>query len=439
MSIPLDRLYYYIESVSHEVYENNVLIYRFYPHGSKKLTDLMPLQNIDWIKKMTQLPMICHDQEPLEYSLYSEQDLWKAFQHRNYTKIYSEEQLPGFQNFISSMHLRSALLLPFNCYDKILLCHSEQNSSNLSLYENNGFIGVYWWSHAIIASDWFRYAQHDSKLRPNFDKINKDFLVYNRAWTGTREYRLLFAELVANQNLISSCNMKFSPVDNEIHYHDFVFKNKNLSISRTDLEKIYPTNYSTACASADYDANDYETAGIEIVLETLFDDQRHHLTEKSLRPIACGRPFMLVATPGSLAYLRNYGFETFHGLIDESYDNIQDPQQRLCAIVQEMHRIRCLDSQSKLSLWKNLYEISARNQQRFFSTQWQNSIVDEYLINFKTAVDLAEKQVTGHYWKKLNDLGKNNQSFIEFNNADNDHRTMQQREQVLQWLQQHNQ
>jgi hypothetical protein len=69
------------------------------------------------------------------------------------------------------------------------------------------------------------------------------------------------------------------------------------------------------------------------VLETLFDDHRWHLTEKSLRPIACGKPFVLMATPGSLQYLRQYGFKTFDGLIDETYDSIQNPKQRLQAVL----------------------------------------------------------------------------------------------------------
>jgi hypothetical protein len=50
------------------------------------------------------------------------------------------------------------------------------------------------------------------------------------------------------------------------------------------------------------------------------------LTEKALRPIACGQPFILAATPGSLQYLRSYGFKTFSGYIDETYDTIQEMQ-----------------------------------------------------------------------------------------------------------------
>ena len=75
------------------------------------------------------------------------------------------------------------------------------------------------------------------------------------------------------------------------------------------------------------------------MLETLFDDTRLHLTEKSLRPIACGRPFILATAPGSLAYLRSYGFKTFDRYIDETYDTITNSFERLEAIKLEITRL----------------------------------------------------------------------------------------------------
>ena len=113
------------------------------------------------------------------------------------------------------MHLRSAVDIPINIYDKILLCHSEKNSQELTKYERNGFVGVYWWSHAVIARDWYRYAKQDSKLKSVPNEIEFDFLVYNRAWTGSREYRVKFSELVAQQDLHKSSLMKFNPNDGD--------------------------------------------------------------------------------------------------------------------------------------------------------------------------------------------------------------------------------
>ena len=146
---------------------------------------------------MTSPYMICHDQEPLDFKYYTADD-------------FEQFIVNGDQKFVKSVQdlLRSADLhfrivdakMAFNCYDYVLLCHSEKHSDNLELYENAGFIGVYWWAHAVIARDWFRYAEHDPKLAPNIDNITHDFLVYNRAWSGTREYRLTFAEMLANAN-----------------------------------------------------------------------------------------------------------------------------------------------------------------------------------------------------------------------------------------------
>ena len=53
-----------------------------------------------------------------------------------------------------------------NLYDKIILVHSELHSEAVSWFEQNGAVAVYWWSHAMIALDWFRYARLDPMLNP---------------------------------------------------------------------------------------------------------------------------------------------------------------------------------------------------------------------------------------------------------------------------------
>jgi hypothetical protein len=74
---------------------------------------------------------------------------------------------------------------------------------------------VYYWSHGVIARDWFRYAQYVSQEK----KINTTFLIYNRAWSGTREYRLRFAELLIHLNLQEHCKTSVNPVEPELGLH----------------------------------------------------------------------------------------------------------------------------------------------------------------------------------------------------------------------------
>jgi hypothetical protein len=88
-----------------------------------------------------------------------------------------------------------------------------------------------------------------------------------------------------------------------------------------------------------------------------------------------------MATHGSLQYLRDYGFRTFSGLINETYDTIINPRQRLDAVAQEMSRISALSKSNKYILWQQLDEIARFNQQLFFSSDWQHIIRQEYLTN----------------------------------------------------------
>lgn len=400
MSVPLDRLYNHLDGLCN----HDIVIYRFFPHGSKKLTDLLPLQDVDkngWRYRIKNPGAICHDQEPLVFDQYSQTDMLEFFLSHSPNMIETPKSIARIHALIKDQHLRSVTGTRHSVYDKTLLIHSEQNSPNLVKYENVGFVGVYWWAHAAIAIDWYRYAQYDISLIPKFDSTQKDFLIYNRAWTGTREYRLKFTELLVEADLQEHCITTFSTESEGKNYQEFCPKNPAFKIQRHNLQDYFNPCTVDATASADYDNQDYQRSAIEVVLETLFDDTRWHLTEKSLRPIACGRPFMLAATPGSLQYLRNYGFKTFNGLIDESYDNIVDPVQRLEVICMEMKRLSLLDSNQKQNLMEKLYSIAKHNQQLFFSKSWQESIFEEFTDNFELGMDKLSQFKTGKYWRKF--------------------------------------
>jgi hypothetical protein len=400
MSVPLDRLYHYLDDLNNR----DIIIYRFFPHGSKKLDDLQqlhPYTNINRCDFNFVPVMICHDQEPLNFDLYLSTPIENIPINPIIKELIPDWPLhPVVKKFAESMsRLRASLTSPFNVYDKTLLCHSEKNSHELEKVSNE-FIGVYYWSHALIARDWFRYAKIDPNLKARSD-YSYDFLIHNRAWSGTREYRLKFNELLVNAGLHTSSLTRFSPID-VIHYTNHVFENSTLQITVSDLEMHLPPNTADSCASADYVNIDYAQCGIEVVLETLFDDRRHHLTEKTLRPIACGKPFILAATTGSLTYLRDYGFETYSGLIDETYDTIADPAERLQAIIAEMQRIHMLPQNEKIKLWQQLDSIAQRNKALFFSDQWQQQIVDEYVVNRDQALAENKKFKQGKWRTEIN-------------------------------------
>jgi hypothetical protein len=382
MSIPLDRLYHYIQDVAEQVHGDCILIYRFAPHGSKKLEDLKLLDQKKYRADYIISPQVfCYDQEPLNYDFYQDSTYVNIYNLRK--KIYQTE--------LTQYHRCNIRILPKNIYDKCLLLHSEQNSADVVKYKQSHFIPVYYWSHAVIALDWFRYAKFvDIKV----NTPQKQFLIYNRAWAGSREYRLKFTELLQKNNLAKDCQTSFNPVDPEdnILYTDHIFKNANFK-SDIDLT-VFPVTSATSTASADFTIEDYAKTKFEVVLETLFDDSRIQLTEKSLRPIACGHPFIIASTPGSLKYLQTYGFKTFNGIIDESYDNERDPIRRLNLIIDEMKKITSWSADEHTINWAKIKEITEYNKKHFFSNVFFNSVVSELRTNLASAFNELENTNT---------------------------------------------
>jgi hypothetical protein len=387
MSVPLDRLYNYLDDLCN----HDALIYRFYPHGSKNPESLLPLHHYTWYKKMTLPVVVCNDQEPLNYDFY-----------KNFSSFLdSIVCLDDYKKFISKLNLRGITTVAQNMFDSTVLVHSEKNSQQLALYEQHQYVGAYWWSHAAIARDWYRYAEVDPLLLTDFQQIQKDFLIYNRAWSGSREYRLTFVNMLINHDLVEHCDIKFNPVCNNVHYTQHQWQNKQLQVFKNNLENFYELNNADSSASADYSSSDYLRSAIEVVLETLFDDQRHHLTEKILRPIATGRPFILASTQGSLLYLKSYGFKSFSPYINEEYDNVADPILRLKMITAEMKRISVLSPNEKINLWTKLYQIADYNKQLFFSNSWHASICDELKTNLNLAVQKCLNGSRLAHWNHL--------------------------------------
>ena len=383
---------------------------------------------VSWLYGHTTPAIIFHDQEPLQFDLYSMDSIANVASERSNQRIHSE-----MLTQLSQMHIRGVTPTPYSGYDLMMLCHSEKNSVEVGKYRAAGFVPVYYWSHALIARDWFRFAEHDPVLEHK--NVQTDFLIYNRAWSGTREYRLKFAELLCVNNLTAYCKTSFSPIDSDMHYQGHQYQNSKFVIT-TVLESYLPLNTHSSAASADYNHDDYASTGIEVVLETLFDDSRNHLTEKLLRPIACGMPFIAVATPGSLAYLRDYGFKTFSPLINEDYDQETDSSKRLDMIIAEMNRIAKLDRADKIVLWEKLYEIADYNKKWFFSSEFHGMIVTEYQHNLNEAIDIMNQNRTGMWYKRLGEIASLHPEIEKYYNKAKPGRTQQDIDDYYKWINQ---
>jgi hypothetical protein len=383
MSIPLDQLYHFIENTAQKTCNDTVVIYRYWPHGSKKIQDLLPHKSYTWNEYIESVQVICHDQEPLDFvGNASNTDHGTESTDSQWYRLREQHGLVP-----NACNLRWKV----NIFDQCVLLHSEKRSSNLDAYQKDDYVPCYYWSHAMIAQDWFRYARHQTIQKAN----EQLFLIYNRSWTGTREYRAKFAEMLTQHSLLDSCRTWFNTVDPDLgtKIADHAFANATWK-PNVDLEKYFSKSQSSSNFSAHIDFDDYANTAIEVVLETLFDDDRLHLTEKTLRPIACGQPFILAATHDSLDYLKSYGFQTFDSVWDESYDQETDPHQRLCKIIQLMKTIQAWHPQQRAEKLAQAQAIAEQNKKHFYSDAFFDQVTNELQHNLKHCIDQVESTNT---------------------------------------------
>jgi hypothetical protein len=202
--------------------------------------------------------------------------------------------------------------------------------------------------------------------------------------------------MLVSAGLPNDCVVSTQHTNNQgVHLKDYQVQDPRFQVDVGAILNSIPDNTASSSASADYDVNDITSTRVSVVLETVVDGSKIHLTEKILRAIACSHPFVLAAGPGSLKYLRGYGFQTFGEFWDESYDEEPDTLLRLEKITNTMKQIQNLSPGD----WQKIQCIAEQNQQHFFSEEFMNQVTGELMKNFNQAVDFCNENCGGNYWR----------------------------------------
>lgn len=266
--------------------------------------------------------------------------------------------LPGIYKLIKLANLN-----PKQCYFITAAMNAEKlheaycNENNISNKIN-----------IKVLNSWERHIQHTSPRREieNHEYVievkEKLFLCFNRIF---RMHRMALLGLLYKENLVKDSYYSYFP---NFTYGGFVEHDinllKNFLVSRLpksadiisqEYQKHYsefplllnnpdakPTNYIS-----EDDLKYYKNSYFSLVTETFFfnetnpgfDECSVFFSEKIFKPIICKHPFILVGRPKSLYYLKKLGYKTFEPFINESYDLIENDEQRLLAIVEEVSRL----------------------------------------------------------------------------------------------------
>jgi len=227
--------------------------------------------------------------------------------------------------------------------DQIDVFCKDNDIDNLLIFHNNVAMknteNYYSFPYLLITTQ--KYMKRDSQYG-KIDLKSKKEKIYNCLNSMEKEHRTIIFDNLKRKGLL---NMGF--------------------VSYIDRGVILPKKIDPMGKSPiGWDCFNYyvtEKSYFSVVTETQheYDNPDYdglHITEKTYKALI-SQPFIIVGQYGHLKKLREYGFETYSELFDESYDLIKNPRKRLNFIVDEIERLCNMDERKlkeiyKFVLWK---------------------------------------------------------------------------------------
>lgn len=342
-------------------------------------------------KTVSPRKILFYDQEPILDKL---SDPYLDYFNIPYTDIAkNRKQYPELYNNILEGNELDDYIAWYTKFVKkpFVLVTSEKSIIQKQMSEKYGFENLYYFYHGFAALDWFRGYQalnHDKEIVREYDK---DFITYNRLIKQDRSYRIYLVSLLKEYDLLDKGFVSFGVTDAISDWRDEVSDPKTRlseqqknSIERnlTDITRLTIDNASVL-GSASADIPREQDAFWHVVTETVFYHSKMHLTEKIFKPIVNKQPFMLLAAPDNLAYLKSYGFKTFDSVIDEDYDICQDNQERINKVVSQLHWYANLSPSDKTDVQEHLKPIIEHNFNHFYG-EFRHIIAEELITNTKS-------------------------------------------------------
>ena len=234
---------------------------------------------------------------------------------------------------------------------------SERGEFVDQMIEQYGWQSHYYFYHGWACQDWFRGYDKTFLIPRARDRApTSTFMSPNRIIAGKRDHRVLFLyHVFKNQlenNWISAprtCSYEKIDISTIANKYCNIYPDIEQVFKQAPLPILFPgeeTQHMASCWLTNFD--EAADSLVYVPTETVYYGRRLHLTEKTFKAIALEMPFVLVASAGSLEYLREYGFQTFSDVFDESYDlEINDIQriEKVTKLLKELDQLSVKERQ----------------------------------------------------------------------------------------------
>lgn len=243
---------------------------------------------------------------------------------------------------------------------------TSTGNKHMSLFSSIS-IGTWYGNH-----NWFWFYMYEKHHNKNFvfdHSIKKyNFLYLNKQ---KREHRInLYNELFSNGMLGESL-------------YSFLGLDKPVKLAPSyELPWVDTSNYPWTGRDQDIYEKPYNESCCSIVSESA--NNEIFLTEKIWKPIIAEQLFVVHGGAGYLKKLKEMGFKTFAGIIDESYDDETDSNKRLKKIVGTLKTVR---SYCHEELYNKTVDIRKHNKNIFFNRNQLSNSINQTMLNFFNSYD----------------------------------------------------
>lgn len=327
-------------------------------------------------------------------------NLWKdcrRFYHNSGPPLVVKDStgIPVFhQGDISNINSCTSDIVAIDCLTEGVHCANEFNQ-----YVNN--------KHYLIFSNGCWDKRHTSEITVNYSLIYSHYFLWDMLDTHgspgrfcfyiDKDYKfdypkpLMFTSTIGNTRPIRTHIVKQLQT---LSYNNYIlrYSGQDLGVASNNLDIVNfaPGEFDPYTpiinqyyhnVSQTLPINMYNQSYFNLVVETDIEYKNSFfLTEKTIKSLIAGMPFVLVATPHFLRNLRALGFTTYNEFWDESYDCELDHYKRIDKIIDLCQQLETFDwakHQADLEL------VKLKNRNNFFKL---SSVATQEFENFERII-----------------------------------------------------
>lgn len=239
--------------------------------------------------------------------------------------------------------------------------------------EKNNFTKYFDW----YVADCVLSNKHLPEIHPYF---SKKICCLNRRYT---DYRYLASAFLSNypNHVALTQHYSLPTVENSLINLDQLDTDLNIKTGLSILHGQGKLNNYLAPVDVDYTSSEgvnkllaiTQDSFCSLVTESKFHSTMPNFSEKTLRAIISGRPFILLAPSGTLQLLKDLGFKTFSRYWDESYDLETDSTKRfekVMLVVKDILEKESLDIEPMLAILEHNQEQLKSIPKRMYKLQF---------------------------------------------------------------------